>query len=240
MVATHPVVGRGLTPRQAGREGPPYRDERGLGPRSLGEGGFTLVEFMIAAAIMTIVLGGTVMLATQIQQAYSTQLDDVAVEQEARYALDWIARDLRSAGSLPYPIIPTPPGVWIDPNGGANVADSIRVQADVNPPDGVLDDPRENITIAFDANAPTTSCPGCGVITRLDANAAVPGAVAMTEAIFTDLRFTYLNNARAVTSTPALVAYVQVQVTAQSRARNPITQKYTTSILATEVRLRTR
>ena len=64
--------------------------------------GFTLVEFMIAALITTAVLGGTVVLATQLQQGYSTQLDDVLVEQEARFALDWIARILRSAGSNPY------------------------------------------------------------------------------------------------------------------------------------------
>ena len=61
--------------------------------RTLGDArGFTLVEFMIAALIMTAVLGGTVMLASQLQQGYSTQLDDVVVEQEVRYALDWIAR----------------------------------------------------------------------------------------------------------------------------------------------------
>ena len=33
---------------------------------------------------------------------------------------------------------------------------------------------------------------------------------------------------------------IQVQVTAQSRARNPNTGQFTTSTLATEVRLRTR
>jgi prepilin-type N-terminal cleavage/methylation domain-containing protein len=197
----------------------------------VGEGGFTLVEFMIAAAIMTIVLGGTVMLATQIQQAYGTQLDDVAVEQEARYALDWIARDLRSAASDPYTIIPNNQEVWIDPNAGADPDDSIRVQADVNPPDGDIADERENITIAIDSVN--------RVITRRDHAVDVAG-VAMTEAIFTDLRFTHLNAARVATAVPELVAYVQVQVTAQSRARNPFTGTFTSSTLATEVRLRTR
>ncbi len=46
--------------------------------------------------------------------------------------------------------------------------------------------------------------------------------------------------ARIATAIPALVAYVQVQVTARSRALNPITLEYTTSTLSTEVRLRTR
>ena len=197
----------------------------------LNECGFTLVEFMIAAALTTIVLGSTLMLATQIQQSYGTQLDDAAVEQEARYVLDWIARDLRSAGSDPYLVIPPAQGVWLDPNGGADDDDSIRVEADINPPDGVLDD-GEDITIAFD--------PANSVITRQDHNAADPSAVAMTEAIFTDLSFTFLNASRAETTQSTLVAFVQVQVTTQSRARNPFTGAFTTSTFATDVRLRTR
>ncbi len=198
----------------------------------LNEDGFTLIEFMIAVALTTIVLGSTIMLATQIQQAYGTQLDDATVEQEARYALDWIARDLRSAGSDPYLIIPVEQEVWLDPNGGTDTDDSIRVQADINPPDGDILDQRENVTIAFDsANS---------VITRQDFNAPDTSAVAMTEAIFTDLSFTFLDASRTVTASSPLVAYVQVRVTAQSQARNPITGAFTTSTFATEVRLRTR
>lgn len=191
------------------------------------ERGFTLVEFMIAAAIMTAVLGATVALARQIQGSYGTQLDDATAEQEARYALDWIARDLRSAASDPYEIIADNQEVWLDPNAGADDDDSVRVQADINPPDGVLDDDGENVTIAFDsANS---------VITRQDANADNPAALAMTEAIFTDLRFTYLDASRAETADSGSVAYIQVQVTAQSRGA-----RKTVSTLTTEVRLRTR
>lgn len=196
------------------------------------ESGFTLIEFMIAGALATIVLGSTVMLATQIQQAYGTQLDDATVEQEARYALDWIARDLRSAGSDPYTIIPDNLEVVIDPNAGTDPDDSIRVQADINLPDGDILDDGENVTIAFDSVN--------NVITRQDSNAAVSTAVAMTEAIFTDLSFTYLDASRAVTTDSTLVAYIRVQVTAQSRGRNVYTGEFTSPTLATEVRLRTR
>ena len=188
---------------------------------------------MIAAALTSLVLGSTVMLATQIQQAYGTQLDDATVEQEARFALEWIARDLRSAGSDPYGIIPVEQEVWLDPNGGADTDDSIRVQADINPPDGDIADERENVTIAFDSVN--------SVITRQDSNSASDtSAVAMTEPFFTDLSFTFLDSSRTATATSSLVAYVQVQVTAQSRARNPFTGAFTTSTLSTEVRLRTR
>ncbi len=159
----------------------------------VGERGFTLIEFMIAAAVMSAVLGATVGLAVQIQEGYGTQLDDVAVEQETRYALDWIARDLRSAGSDPYGVIlPATQKILMDPNGGGTTDDSIRIQADINPPDGDILDGHENVTIAFAlVNNPL------GVITRQDSNDPTDTtAVAMTEAIFTDLSFTYLNGAR--------------------------------------------
>jgi type IV pilus assembly protein PilW len=198
--------------------------------RFTSDQGFTLVEFMIAALVMSFVLGSTVMLAMQMQQAYSTHLDDVALEQEARYALDWIARDLRSAGSDAYYQINASQEFFIDPNGGADPDDSIRFQADINPPDGVLDDPGENVTIALD--------PVNRVITRLDTNAAVTET--MTDAIFTDLQFTFLDSTRTVTANPQAVAYVRVRVTAQSRAWNPNLGAFPSSTLSTEVRLRTR
>lgn len=192
--------------------------------------GFTLVEFMIAALIMTFVLGGTVMLATQMQQAYGTQLDDAGLEQEARYALDWIARDIRSAGSDTYYEIDEDDKLSIDPNGGGTPDDSIRIQADINPPDGVLDDDGEDITIALD----TVN----GVITREDANAGVTEN--LTDGVFTDLKFTFLDSTRTVTATSTAVAYVQIEVTAQSRVWNNHLGDRNRVTLSTEVRLRTR
>jgi Tfp pilus assembly protein PilW len=207
----------------------------GLGRRSSqSEGGFTLVEFLVATLIMSLVLGGTVGLATRISEGYQSQLDDSVVEQEARYALDWIARDLRSAGSDPYNVIAGNQGIFLDPNGGADNNDSIRVQADINPANGVIAGAGtgENVTIALDlANR---------VITRADTGAA---ATPMTDAIFTDLSFTFLDASRTVTATSDLVAYIRVSVTARSRGRSPNSATaggFTTATLGTEVRVRTR
>jgi hypothetical protein len=225
-------------PRRNDERGPGRHSPKGkgaLGHRSpRGDGGFTLVEFLVSSFVMTLVLSSAVALATQIQEAYQSDLDGEVVEQEARYALDWITRDLRSAGSNPYGAA----GAFLvmDPNGGANTRDSIRVQADINPPDGDVTDPGEDITIVLDgANR---------VITRQDPNAVDPAALAMTEAIFTGLQFTYLNASRLpldplVPINAGIVAYIQVQVSAQSRMRNAVGQ-LTTSTLSTEVRLRTR
>ena len=176
--------------------------------RLANDQGFTLVEFMIAALIMSFVLGSTVMLAMQMQQAYSSQLDNAALEQEARYALDWIARDLRSAASDGYYEVPDDQKLVIDPNGGGDPDDSIQIQADISPPDGLIDDNGEDITIELD---PLTRS-----ITRYDAVA--DETEEMTDGIFTDLRFTFLDPTRTVTADPEDVSYVVVQVTAESRA----------------------
>ena len=202
--------------------------------RRNNEGGFTLVEFLISSLVMTLVLSSAVALSTQIQQSYQSDLDGSVVEQEARFALDWIARDLRPAGSNPYGAA----GAFLvmDPNGGVDTGDSIHVQADINPPNGVVTDPGEDITIALNTLT--------DVITRQDPNGADPAALDMTEAIFTGLQFTYLDAARnpldpANPLNAAIVAYIQVQVSAQSRGRNAVGQ-FTTSTLSSEVRLRTR
>lgn len=216
------------------------------GPRQTrDERGFTLVEFMIAAAITIAVLGGTITLATQIQQGYSTQLDDVTVEEEARFTLDWIARLMRSAGSNPYsialspcPVANTPfAALTLDPNGNG-IQDDVRVHSDNNPADGLLigaagacTQLSEDVTIAHD--------PVNLVITRNDRGDPA-GVTTMTEPIFTQLLFTYLNEARAPTTTATAVAWAQIRVTGRSRAFNSITREFTTSSLETEVRLRTR
>ena len=198
--------------------------------RLASQHGFTLVEFMIAALIMSFVLGSTVMLATQLQQAYTTQLDDAALEQEARYALDWIARDLRQAGSDPYYVLSADDEIVIDPNGGLDPDDSIRIQQDINPTDGVIDDDGEDITIALD----TVN----HVITREDAIAGVTED--MTDPVFTDLQFTFLDASHTASADPDDVSYVRVQVTAQSRAWSGNLGERRSTTLSTEVRVRTR
>jgi prepilin-type N-terminal cleavage/methylation domain-containing protein len=187
------------------------------------ESGFTLVEFMIAMAITSAVLGGTVALAAQIQQAYTSQLDDVAVEQEVRYSLDWIARYVRSAGSNPYSCAVFQP-IWIDPNGD-NVDNDVRIQADINPPNGDCTDDQEDVTIAYNNDNDVITLNTGG------------GAVAMTDPIISDLQFSYLDESRNPTTVDAQVAFVVVEVTGQRANAQTELSEFT---LSTEVRLRTR
>jgi prepilin-type N-terminal cleavage/methylation domain-containing protein len=191
------------------------------------ERGFTLVEFMIAAAIMAAVLGGTVMLATQLQQVYSTQLDDATVEEEVRFTLDWIGQALRNAGSDPYTIGLT----GLDVNAAG---DELIVRADINPPDGVLDDENEDVTIALDADN--------RVITREDNVTGGGVAEEMTEPVITGLVFTLFDSAgnELDDTEEDLAAYVRVRVTGQSQAFNTLLGENRTTTLETEVRVRTR
>ena len=193
--------------------------------RSSGEGGFTLIEFIIAMAITSAVLGATVGLAASIQQAYTSDLDNVAVEQEVRYALDWVSRYLRSAGSNPYSCAVFQP-IWIDPNGNGD-DDDVRVQADINPPDGTCTDSEEDVTIALD---------GARNVITLDTGA---GAVDMTDPIISNLVFTYLDDARNPTTAEAQITYVGIAITGQSEGRSTTTG-FTEFTLSTEVRIRTR
>ena len=210
------------------------------------ERGFTLIEMMISAALTMVVVGAAVALATTVQQVYSYELDDAAVQQEARFALDWISRTIAAGGSNPYDIGDPAEGAAIDQELSCTMAapgfvigaTSIQVLSDVYRPNGLLagedavcDEVGEDVTIAFDSVAK--------VITRLDP-AIDAAAAAMTDAVVSGLSFTYLNAGRAVTADAGAVVYVQVTVSVQSKSRNPYTGEYTIYSYDTEVRVRSR
>ncbi len=216
-----------------------------LTARVQDQSGFSLIELLIAAFITTTVVGSAAMLASRVQTAYSSELDDAAVQQEARFALDWIARTLAPAGSNPYNIgtsaCPSAgtafAAIRLDPDGDG-IHDDVRVQADVNPPNGLLvglggacNESGEDITIGHD--------PVNLVVTRRDrATDAAP--VAVSDRVFTQLQFTYLTVNRVVTTTPASIAYVQVALTGRSRSPNPYTGQPATFTYQSEVRIRAR
>ena len=223
-----------------------------ISARARDERGFSLIELMIVALITTMIVGSTVALSTQVSKTYSHQLDDAAVQQEARFAMEWITRTIAAAGSDPYapgtgPSLCPVPGtpftpIWLDPNGNG-INDDIRVHADVNPPNGILTggpggciESGEDVTIAISTANPA---PAPNALTRLD-QALEVAAVPVTDAVFTQLRFTYLTNTGAVTANPLLIARVQVNLTGQSRSRDPNTLQFRTFAYQSEVRVRSR
>jgi Tfp pilus assembly protein PilW len=216
----------------------------GVGGHS--EDGFTLVELLIAASLSLVIVGTAIAIAADVQRAHGHALEDASAQQEARYALDWIARAIATAGNNAYGInpaaAPTCGGVplaalYPDPNGDG-MHDDLRVLADINPPNGVLvgdgstcDESGEDVTIAIDRTD--------RVITRRD-RAADTGALPATDTVFADLRFTYFTADRTETTAAGEIAIVRVAVTAQSRARHPITGAFTRFTYQRAIRLRSR
>ena len=98
------------------------------------EEGFTLIELLVATFTGLIVLGAGATLVSQVQRGYTSQLQNAAIQEEARFAVDWIAREIMSAGSNPYDVTvsdcPTPGTDFLavrpDPNRDAS-HDDIRI-----------------------------------------------------------------------------------------------------------------
>ena len=220
---------------------------RTSGPASQtdGDDGFTLMELLVATFTGLIVLGAGVTLVSQVQRGYTSQLENASVQEEARFAVDWIATELASAGSNPYGVLvsdcPTPGTDFVavrpDPNQDAS-HDDIRIHADAGTPNGLLGGERgdcgeanEDISIALDRIQRT--------ITRRDNNID-PAPIPMTDRVITRLDFTYLDANRAVTTGPAGITFVRVEVTAQGNAMNARTGDVDTHTASTEVRLKAR
>lgn len=212
------------------------------------ERGFTLAELMVATLITTMVLGGAVMMTSQVQQSFRKQIEDSAGEQEGRYALEWVSRLIRAAGNNPFglptvaggtaacPVAGTPYSwVVIDPDADG-VNNDIRLQTDSNPPDGILggtgcDQANEDVTVSHD---PLTSS-----ITFLDNNIG-GGATVRTDAVIDGLLFVFKDVNHVPTNNSLNVVYIETQVTIRTRTLNPITMLPETRLLTQEVRLRGR
>lgn len=106
--------------------------------------GFSLVELLMSMAVLSIIVLMVGQIIQGVQQSYSLQMRAMEAQNNARTAQDMIGRLIRLAGYDPLEIDFNP----LDPDPDNNgVYDSIRVQSDWNPPDGVLDDPFEDVTI---------------------------------------------------------------------------------------------
>ena len=209
-----------------------------------GERGFTLIELLVASVCTVVVLGGAVALTAQLQNGYRKQLEDSVGEQEARYALEWIGRYLRSVGNNPFGV-----GFSSCPTAGTafqglipgSSASTITLQSDVNPPDGLIggstgacNQTNEHVTISLDTTQKE--------ITFLD-QATGTSATTRTDAVIDNLQFVYLDANRGAwdpTSSPSNIFYVQTQITIRSRTVNALSGQPNTRTLTSEVRVRGR
>ena len=210
-----------------------------------GERGFTLIELLVATVVSMLVLGGAVALTSQVQNGYRRQIEASAGEQEGRYALEWIGKLIRGADNNPFSVVSTNcpaaatayAAIRFDPNADG-IANDIRLQTDSNPPDGqvggssgLCNQANEDVTISLDA--------ANRAILFFDNNLGVPASI-RTDAVIQDLRFVYRDAARAVTTVPANVRYVEIRITVRSRTLDPATGAPVTRLLSSEIRVRSR
>lgn len=211
------------------------------------ERGFTIAELLVATVVSLLVVGGAVSVTQQVQNSYRRQMEEVVAEQEGRYALDWVSKLIRSAGTNPYAIAMSQcplantafAGLIVDPNGDNNHTD-IRLQTDSNPPDNLLGgtagnciQPNEDVTVSYDAVARS--------ITFLDNNLGGTATI-RTEPVITSLQFIYRDGLRNVLANPinaAQVMYVETRITVQPRAIGNQGVN-TTRTLSQEVRIKGR
>jgi Tfp pilus assembly protein PilW len=207
------------------------------------ERGFSMIELMIAMLVSMVVLGSAASVISAVQNTYAHQMDDATVEQEARFAMDWIRRTIEQAGSNPYSVSVSQcpsantafQAIRMDPDGDGQ-PDDIRVQADVGIPDGLIvgsagscTQADEDVTIAHDAAAST--------ITRFDRG--VDGApVGWTDNVFTGLQFQYLDSTMTPTAFAGAVRVVRVTITGRSRSARPGASQGTTFTLESDIRLK--
>ena len=136
--------------------------------------GVTLIEQLVALLLGTLVIVSLYefyraeLFRTISQEAKTSTLED------ARGALDIIARDLRNAGSWGTGSVPPETGGIDDPNNDVDTdcnrvyaasAGLIHVQMDLNANGNCADtEPRENIR--YELTGPTSTCPGTAIIRR--------------------------------------------------------------------------
>lgn len=182
------------------------------------QAGVTLVELLIALAIVGVVMGGlTRMLATQ-RQVYAVQEQVAVMTQQTQTAMELLSREIRAAGSNPTGAVFTPV---------TYSATQLELRSDRNG-NGTTSDTNEHIIYAYDAaNRRITRDAGAGVET-----------VAEDIAVFT---FAYLDSAGAATTVNSAIRQIRLTITARTAAPDPhyrTNNGYRTSSLTSLIALR--
>lgn len=98
--------------------------------------GFSLVEIMVAMVLGLVLLGGTITIYASSKDSYRLQDNIAGMQENARFALYAIRRDVEMAG---YPLVldiapfvvtgDTPPGnIQVTSDGGGNTSDIVTIQ----------------------------------------------------------------------------------------------------------------
>lgn len=179
--------------------------------------GFTLIELLVALAVVGLVLAATFSVLDQGQQGYLLGVARLEAQQNARVALERVAREIRTAGFDPtgadFPAIVNP------------ARTSLTIQKDLNG-NGVIDAPGETITYLLR-----------GTTLRRDAGG---GAQPVIDGV-RDLTFTYLDADGAPAVRPERICTVIITLTVQTDSSLGVAHLGTlAATMRTQVRLRNR
>jgi len=206
--------------------------------------GATLVEQLIALLL------GFVMI-TSLYGFYRAELFHILSQEakivtleDARGAMDMMARDLKNAGSWGNGTAPLERGIGDDPDGDADLVCNriyratrrlIHIQMDLNGNDSCADtDPRENIR--YELAGSTATCPGAVVIRRngdcLVSNVTTP----VPDKLFTyyDINGMDLGDAPA----PAVIKRVRIAFSVEANNPDPKGNGKLASMLSNSIELR--
>ena len=176
----------------------------------IGNQGFTVAEFLVASALLSVMLAGMLKLFTFINQFYTAQNAAANVQQVVRYGIDILTQNIRMAGFNP--LILSDIGIMDDFS-----QDSIHFTSDLDS-DGTIDDADEIRFFLDDHKLKRQQ--GEGNRTTLIDNV-------------TDLSFTYLDANDQTTHNRAAIRAVVVSMTVSEPAgrRRSISRTYTTRVI---------
>ena len=185
-------------------------------------GGFSTLELLITTGLLAIVVGSLATMLNNMAKGHAAQLDKSEIQQNQRYAVDTMLRQVRGAGNDPQGI-----GVVafdMDPLGDGQRT-AVRIQSDNNPPNGSLADPFEDVTFSLSNNTLTLQDAATGNTTEVAQNISA-------------LQFSYFDASGNAAATSAEVARVQVTLTGVSSHLDPNTRQLRTFNLTDEVAVR--
>lgn len=180
-------------------------------------GGFTLVELLVALAVVGLVLAATVGLLQQGQQGYLLGVAGLEAQQSARVALQRMAREIRNAGFDPV-------GAGFPPIVNPTVT-SVTLQNDLNG-NGMIDARGETVTYLLRGTTLRRNAGG-------GAQPIIEGAQALT--------FTYLDADGVPTAVPERIRTVTIALTVRPDPALVALPASTLAVaLRTQVRVRNR
>jgi prepilin-type N-terminal cleavage/methylation domain-containing protein len=208
--------------------------------------GFTLVELLIAMSIFLLILLGVYGMFDTNRQTYVSGTRKVDVQQNARVALDQIAREIRMAGYFPENYLTPPASLTNAIQVGTNNA--LAIYGNV---DGSVDGTGNGVSNIFLYCLDTTAPPPAPPVVRRGKAAADPAtSKGLTPAAYTcgsgdvlaenitTLKFTYYDGNNAVTTTNrGAVRTIVITIVATESVPGPGQQPQSIT-LTSSVRLR--